>query len=142
MALVSWLLSSILSLWPLIAIIVIIALSTILLLKKNKKEVAWSDGIPEIKPGVLWGNDDPSEGGFISQYENVYKAMKGLKYCLYYNGGTWARGVKRLMVLDPELVTKIMITDFDHFVDNQFFSEEYTKVQVTSFPYFRKVCTI
>ena len=60
--------------------------------------------------------------------DKVYNAMKGLKYCLYYNGGTWARGIKKVLILDPELVVKVTMTDFDHFVDNQFFSQEYTDV--------------
>ena len=129
MAVVSWLLSSLLGLWPIIATLIIIALITLLLFKnKTKKEDSWADGIPQIKPGIIWGNDDPSASGFVSQYEDVYKAMKGLRYCLYYNGGTWARGQTKLMILDPDLVAKIMITDFDHFVDNTFFSYDYMKV--------------
>lgn len=128
MALVGWLLSSLLGLWPLIAVLVIIGLATLLLFKnRNKNADSWAEGLPEIKPGPIWGNDEPSEKGFMSQYEDVYKQMKGLKYCLYYNGGTWARGSVKLMILDPELVAKVMITDFDHFVDNTFFSPEYMK---------------
>ena len=132
MALVGWLLSSLLGLWPLIAVLVIIGLATLLLFKnKNKNADSWAEGLPEIKPGPIWGNDEPSEKGFMSQYEDVYKQMKGLKYCLYYNGGTWARGSVKLMILDPELVAKVMITDFDHFVDNTFFSPEYMKVNMS-----------
>ena len=97
MAFVSWIFSSLLSLWPTLAVITIIILSTVWLIKRNtetKTEDAWMIGLPEIKPGPVWGNDDPSEGGFWSQYDAVYKAMKGLRYCLYYNGGTWIRGKK------------------------------------------------
>ena len=129
MAIITSVLSYLLSLWPIFGVITIIALSTILLFKKiNKQQDTWSEGIPEIKPGPIWGNDIPEEDGFLRQYDAVYKAMKGLRYCLYYNGGTWARGVKRVLILDPELVAKITMTDFDHFVDNQFFPQVYTDV--------------
>ena len=131
MAIVGWLLSSILGLWPIIALLLIFSL-TILLLFKNKSKAAdsWANGLAEIKPGPILGNDDSSVEGFMTQYESVYKKMKGLRYCLYYNGGTWVRGDKRLLILDPELVAKVMITDFDHFVDNMFFSPEYMKVTI------------
>ena len=40
----------------------------------------WDEGIPEIKPSPLWGNDDPSSGAFLFACNNtVYKAMKGLR---------------------------------------------------------------
>ena len=39
------------------------------------------------------------------------------------------RRKKRLMILDPDLVTKVLITDFDYFVDNTFFSDKYMKVR-------------
>ena len=55
--------------------------------------------------------------------------MKGLRYCLYYNGGKWARGNTKVLILDPELVAKVTMTDFDHFVDTDFFSKEYTEVK-------------
>ena len=129
MAIITSILSYLLSLWPIFGVILVIALSTILFFKKgNKNQDAWSEGIPEIKPNAIWGNDIPSADGFLIQYDKVYNAMKGLKYCLYYNGGTWARGIKKVLILDPELVVKVTQTDFDHFVDNQFFSQEYTDV--------------
>ena len=132
MGLISSILTYIWSFWPMFAVLIIFTLSTILLLRmstEKRVDEKWAEGIPEIKPGPLWGNDDPSASGFMSQYNTVYKAMKGLRYCLYYNGGTWARGNKRLLICDPELVARIMITDFDHFVDNTFFSFEYMKVK-------------
>ena len=133
MGLISSILAYIWSFWPMFLVLVIIILSTILLLRmstEKRVDEKWAEGIPEIKPGPIWGNDDPSATGFMTQYTTVYKAMKGLRYCLYYNGGTWARGNKRLLICDPELVARIMITDFDHFVDNTFFSFEYMKVKV------------
>ena len=127
MAIITSILSSLLSLWPIFGVIIIIALTTVLFFKKSKKD-SWSEGIPEIKPGLIWGNDIPAEDGFLRQYDEVYKAMKGLKYCLYYNGGSLARGIKKVFLLDPDLIAKVTMTDFDHFVDNQFFSQEYTEV--------------
>ena len=129
MAVVSWLISSILSLWPFIAVVIIVVLSTILFFKRSKnEETSWSEGLPEIKPGPIFGNDVPTAEGFSIQYNLIYKAMKGLRYCLYYNGGTWAFGTKRLLILDPTLVAKIMITDFDHFSSTLFFSPKYMEV--------------
>jgi len=96
MAIITSVLSYLLSLWPIFGVITIISLSTILLFKKiNKQKDTWSEGIPEIKPGRIWGNDIPSEDGFLIQFDKIYKAMKGLRYCLYYNGGSWARGIKK-----------------------------------------------
>ena len=136
MAIVGWILSSIFSLWPVVAGIIIIVLSTMLLFKKRQHRNwdgvavpdSWADGLAEIKPGKISGNDILESGGFTKQYEDIYKAMKGLRYCLYYNGGTWFNGKKRFFVMDPELVTKIMVTDFDHFANNEFFSPDYMKV--------------
>ena len=130
MSIVTSLLSYLFSFWPVFAVILIIVLSTFLLFKKNNKtQDDWSEGIAEIKPGVIWGNDIPEETGFMKQYDTVYKAMKGLRYCLYYNGGTLTRGVKKLLILDPDLVEKVTKTDFDHFVDNQFFTQGYMEVK-------------
>ena len=131
MAIITSLLSSIVScfLSPVFGVILVIALSTILFFKKsNKQHDSWAEGVPEIKPGPIWGNNIPASDGFVKQYDIVYKAMKGLKLCLYYDGGSWARGLKKVLILDPDLVARITITDFDHFVDNQFFSQEYMEV--------------
>ena len=129
MALITWIMTSLLSVWPFIAVVIIIILSTILFLKrKTNEETSWSDGLPEIKPGPIFGNDVPTADGFCVQYNLIYKAMKGLRYCLYYNGGTWGCGTKKLLILDPSLVAKIMITDFDHFSSSAFFSPKYMEV--------------
>ena len=134
MGLISSIRAYIWSFWPIFAVLVIIILSTILLLRmstKKRVDEKWAEGIPEIKPSPFWGNDDPSSGAFLFACNNtVYNAMKGLRYCLYYNGGTWVRGNKRLFICDPELAARVMITDFDHFIDNTFFSDEYMKVKV------------
>ena len=79
MAIITSILSYLLSLWPIFGVTVIISLITILLFKKsNKTQDAWSEGIPEIKPGLIWGNDIPAEDGFLTQFDKVYTAMKGL----------------------------------------------------------------
>ena len=49
--------------------------------------------------------------------------MKGLKFCTWYDGST-----KKLFMLDPELITKIQVADFDHFTDLAFTPAEYIKV--------------
>ena len=74
MGLIASFLAYIWSFWPIFAVIVIITLSTILLLRMSTEkriEEKWADGIPEIKPGPIWGNDDPSPQGFMSQYNVV-----------------------------------------------------------------------
>ena len=70
MSIVTSLLSYLFSFWPVFAVILIIVLSTFLLFKKNNKtQDDWSEGIAEIKPGVIWGNDIPEETGFMKQYD-------------------------------------------------------------------------
>ena len=133
MSLITWLFSSVFSLWPLIAVVIIIALTTKLLLQKKKDDSSWADGIPEIKPSLIWGNDDMSGAHFNLQYERHYKALKGLRYGLWYNGGPLVFGETRLFILDPDLAQRIMVTDFDHFVDNSFISQSYTKVRYLLF---------
>ena len=50
--------------------------------------------------------------------------MKGLRF------GVWFTGRKRqLLILDPQLANRIEITDFDHFMNVNFFDPEYTKVK-------------
>ena len=53
----------------------------------------------------------------------VLKAMKGLKYCVWYDGG-----IKKLFMLDPDLITRIQVADFDHFTDLAFTPEAYVDV--------------
>ena len=129
MSMVEWIASSIFSLWPLFAVIVIIALTYLLFSRKDNK-YAWAEGLPEIKCGWFMGNNDYSgEGIFNYMYEKHYKALKGLRYGLWYNG----MGDKALFILDPELAHKIQVTDFDNFVDNSFFNEYYSNVSIISF---------
>ena len=49
--------------------------------------------------------------------------MKGLKYCVWYDGTT-----KKLFMLDPDLINRIQIADFDHFTDLAFSPAEYIDV--------------
>ena len=53
----------------------------------------------------------------------VLKAMKGLKYCVWYDGG-----IKKLFMLDPDLITRIQVQDFDYFTDLAFTPEAYVDV--------------
>ena len=72
------------------------------------------DKLPQIKPHWFYGN---------SSSDDVYKAMKGVRL------GVWYTGRKRqLLILDPELANRIEITDYDHFMNVNFFDPEYTKV--------------
>ena len=50
--------------------------------------------------------------------------MKGLKFCTFYDGST-----KKFFILDPDLINKIQIADFDHFMDLAFTPEKYIKVR-------------
>ena len=72
------------------------------------------DGLPEISPHWFWGNASLSE---------QYKTMKGLRFCVWYTGRK-----RKLLVMDPEIINKITVTDFNHFVDVAFLDAEYTKV--------------
>ena len=140
MAVITWFLSSLLSIFPLVAVIVILILTTKLLLQRKKDDFSWANGIPEIKPGLFFGNDDMSGNHFNLQYENHYKALKGLRYGLWHNGGPLMNGEKKLFILSPDLVAKILITDFDHFANNSFFSKKYTKVRYRYFIIFDIKC--
>ena len=64
----------------------------------------------------VWGNENFGEHCRI---------MKGLRF------GVWYTGRKRqLFVMDPDLIHKIVVTDFDHFVDSAFLDPEYSKVSL------------
>ena len=81
---------------------------------KPRKELF--DKLPQIKPHWFYGN---------SSSDDVYKAMKGVRL------GVWYTGRKRqLFVMDPDLIHKIVVTDFDHFVDSAFLDPEYSKVSL------------
>ena len=49
--------------------------------------------------------------------------MKGLRFCTWYDGST-----KKFFMLDPDLINKIQVADFDHFMDLAFTPEQYIKV--------------
>ena len=100
------LLISILSFWPWVASIIILVL-TAKLLRKNKHDPL--AGLPEIKPHWLWGNNDFSKNMNVPFNEH-YQRLKGLRYGIFYH-----MNEKRLFVLDPDICSKIMITDFDHY---------------------------
>ena len=73
------------------------------------------DKLPQINPHWFYGN---------SSSDDVYKAMKGLRL------GVWYTGRKRhLFVMDPDLIHRIVVTDFNHFVDSAFLDPQYSKVK-------------
>ena len=115
------LLNSILSVWPWIALIVILALIVKLLGRKKNDPLA---GLPEIKPHWLWGNTDFSKNMNVPFNEH-YQRLKGLRYGIFYH-----MNEKRLFVLDPDICSKIMITDFDHFEYVPFLPREYSEVRI------------
>ena len=59
---------------------------------------------------------------------NMFQAMKGTKYCTWYDGRT-----KKLFMLDPDLITKIQVADFEHFTDLAFSPAEYIEVRYSLF---------
>ena len=119
MAFISSILFYVLSFWPWISALIILFL-TVKLMSKTKPDPLI--GLPEIKPHWIWGNNDFSKNMNVP-YNEHYKKLYGLRYGIYYN-----MNEKRLFVLDPELVTKIMVTDFDHFEYVPFLEKKYTEV--------------
>ena len=79
-------------------------------------------GLPEIKPHWFWGNNDFSKNVNVAYLEH-YEKLNGLRFGIFYN-----MNQKRLFVLDPEICSKIMITDFDHFEYVPWFDKEYCEV--------------
>ena len=103
----------------------LILILTLMLFKKYKGTAKTDSlhGLPEIKPHWFWGNMDYSKH-FNEAFEEHYQRTKGLRYCLFYSSGN----DKKLFILDPTIVNKVMNTDFDHFMDTPFLPQEYTKV--------------
>ena len=110
---------SILSLWPWFAILLILVLTVKLFSKSKPDPLA---GLPEIKPHWFLGNLDFTKN-FNVPFNEHYKRMRGLRYCIWYQ-----QNEKRLFVLDPDIISKIMITDFDHFEYVPFLPKEYSDV--------------
>ena len=121
-------LTSILPYWTLIVLLIILVL-TVKFLRKTKPDPLV--GLPEIKPHWIWGNMDVSKNINVA-FEKHYKQMKGLRYCTFYNFNE-----KRLFVLDPDICSKIMITDFDHFEYVPFVPKDYRDVSLIINPEIR-----
>ena len=119
MALISSLLFYLISFWPWICVLIILALTMKLLRNTKPDPLA---GLPEIKPHWFWGNNDFSKNMNLPFLEH-YQKLKGLRYGIFYN-----MREKRLFVMDPEICSKIMITDFDHFEYVPFIEKEYSEV--------------
>ena len=113
--------NSILPSWPLLVLLIILVLAVKFLRKTKPDPLA---GLPEVKPHWLWGNMDFSKN-INTAFEQHYKRMKGLRYCTFYN-----LNEKRLFVLDPDICSKIMITDFDHFEYVPFVPKDYRDVSL------------
>ena len=58
------------------------------------------------------------------QHHSAFQAFSGKKFCTWYAGST-----KKLFMLDPDLISRIQIADFDHFTDLAFTPEPYLKVR-------------
>ena len=107
--------------WPWIAILLILVLTVKLFSKSKLDPLA---GLPEINPHWFLGNLDFTKN-FNVPFNIHYKRMKGLRYCIWYN-----QNEKRLFVLDPDIVSKIMITDFEHFERVPLLPKEYSDVSI------------
>ena len=86
----------------------------LLFTSETKSQAEFFSKLPQIMPHRVWGNENFGEH---------YRIMKGLRF------GFWYTGRKRqLLILDPELANRIEITEFDHFMNVNFFDPEYSKV--------------
>ena len=109
--------------WTWLVVLVAMVLTVKLILKNNRDPL---NGLPEIKPHWFWGNLDLSKHLYLA-YNMHYQRMKGLRYGIFYHFNE-----KRLFVLDPDIISKIMITDFDHFEYAPFFPKQYSEVRTFS----------
>ena len=119
MAFITSMVFYILSFWPWISALIVLFL-TMKLMRKSKPDPL--EGLPEIKPHWFWGNNDFSKN-FNKPHMEHYEKLKGLRYGIFYNNME-----KRLFVLDPDMVSKIMISDFDHFEYVPFLDKDYSEV--------------
>ena len=103
-------------LWTYLVIAVSVILLVCRLLQRSipKEITKLFDGLPEISPHWFWGNTDANEH---------YEAMKGLRMGVFYSGRK-----RKLFILDPDIINKVTVTDFNHFVDSGFLDVEYSKV--------------
>ena len=125
---ISGLIAYLLSMWTWILVAIVASLLAKLLMSRKNKANDWAVGIPEVKGHWFFGNLDPSLH-LSATHMKHYKALKGLRFGLWHEGGRWAFGSEtRLVVLDPDLITKIQISDHDCFTDTSFIPEQYTKV--------------
>ena len=106
---------------PLILALLVLIL-TVKVLRKNKADPL--AGLPEIKPHWIQGNMSMGEN-INYAYERHYNRMKGLRYGTFYNFSE-----KCLFVLDPDVCSKIMVTDFEYFDYVPFVPIEYAKVRM------------
>ena len=133
MAIICNFIALVFSFWPLIVAILILILTLRLIRKKKTDQL---DELPEIKPHWLQGNMRFSENMNVS-FEEHYKRMKGLRFCKFWNFQE-----QRLFVLDPDVCSKIMISDFEHFGYVPFVPKEYCDVSNYIFGLFKLITSI
>ena len=98
-----------------IIICILLFLKYLLFYTEDNVKQKLFDQLPQIKPHWLWGNDS---------VDHAYKVMKCLRFCAWYTGRK-----RQLLILDPDLINTIMVTEFNHFVDVPFLDPQYSKVR-------------
>jgi len=76
--------------------------------------------LPQKKPHWFLGNKSFGEKSMVESIVDFYREMKSHKFSLYWEGSQ-----ATLFITDIELVKKIMVTDFDHFMDLGFIPSKY-----------------
>ena len=101
--------------YTVVLILTVLWFKRLLFSSETKSQAEFFSKLPQIMPHRVWGNENFGEH---------YRIMKGLRF------GVWYTGRKRqLLILDPELAKRIEITEFDHFMNVNFFDPEYSKVR-------------
>lgn len=103
---------------------ILFAVSIILLLKYyfNSRYKYWKkQGIPFVEPTFLFGNFRSNillgKQSVTEILDEIYTKLKGNKI-----GGYFELHVPKLMILDPDLIYKILVKDFSHFHDRGMFT--------------------
>lgn len=102
---------------------ILFVLSIILLLKAylHSRYKYWENlGIPFVRPKFLFGsftsNILSGKRSVTEILDEIYEKLKGNKI-----GGYFELHVPKLMILDPDLIYKILVKDFSHFHDRGMF---------------------
>jgi len=78
--------------------------------------------LPQVKPHWFLGNGSFGGESMIDTYTNHYNALKGNRYGIFWQGNDPA-----FHLMDLELIKKVQISDFDHFMDLGFAPEGYSE---------------